>query len=863
MFPKAASANYPKIKEVFSAMLKLAPEERKKFLAENCEEDLRDEVESLLSAHEEAGNFLEDVSAVSILQSSYDQTASQKLIGKLIDKYRVEREIGRGGMGIVFLAERDDFYQRVALKLIKRGMDSDAILERFKREREILAALNHPFIARLLDGGTTEDGVPFFVMEYVEGVPVDEYCQTKNLSQKEKLELFRKICTAVSFAHQKLVVHRDLKPSNILVNESGEPKLLDFGIARLLNTIDANATQTNMRVLTPAYASPEQLRGEIAGTTSDLYSLGVILKELLMQQPSEPKTVNGRWKSGKDKTKSKAQTEENSPLLTHTFPPLKNDLQNIIQMALCEDVMRRYISVEKFSDDVRCYLEGLPVSARKDSFSYRAVKFIQRNRLPASVALLLVLSLIFGLFATLWEASQARHERELADQRFENLRHLSNSLVREIHDSIENLPGSLPARQLLLKRAVEQLDTLAAESGSKRDLQDELAKAYFNLASLPDTTLVQRERIIGKYISIYQSLSESDADNTHYKEQIALGDIELADLTKVRGSIADSLRFGNEAISILEKIVENEPDIAEHRKNLRYAYSTAAATYEAAGDATNVLASGRQTLKIAEELGQMNWDEEQVERMICGSRLQIGIGLTLEGDYRTAIVEFKKALDGYEARHVMDTGNTLLRYYLWSANRHLAIGLEMSGETNAAFEHLQTALSLIEELLAESPRDIGFHRNAALTHLLFGQILIQKNQSKEAIAHIRQAIELSEYVTADDADYGESKMDLARAYGLLGKALILTGNREEGLRNLLESARIYASIYDDANAYLKRDYAETCRWIGTALEKARKEEGRLWLEKSFALWSEMREKNVLSRADAGQPEKIKKQIGQL
>lgn len=284
------SSDYRKIKEIFSAALEVAPEERSTFLNQKCTDDIiRREVESLLDAREEAGEFLQEVSAVEVMRHSFDR--NDKYIGHKIDKYRIIREIGRGGMGVVFLAEREDFRQQVALKIIKRGMDSDAILERFARERQILAALNYPFIARLSDGGTTEEGTPFFVMEYVEGAPLDEYCKENDLSEKDKLEIFRKICSAVSFAHQKLVVHRDLKPSNILVTADGTPKLLDFGIAKLLNTTDAKETQTQQRVLTPAYASPEQMRGETVSTTTDVYSLGLILREILQVENALDSTL--------------------------------------------------------------------------------------------------------------------------------------------------------------------------------------------------------------------------------------------------------------------------------------------------------------------------------------------------------------------------------------------------------------------------------------------------------------------------------------------------------------------------------------------------------------------------------------------
>jgi len=335
---------WKKVKGILEEVLELPAAARSEYSAKACggDEDLRRQVESLLEFDDGRADLLEPSAFDSVFEKDRDLA-----LGSRIDKYKIIDKLGAGGMGVVYLAERagGEFNQKVALKLIKRGMDSDAILRRFLNERQILVSLEHPNIARLIDGGTTADGLPFFVMECVEGVSVDEYCKTGNLSQKDILVLFRKICEAVAFAHQKLVVHRDLKPSNILVTKDGAPKLLDFGIAKLLNSTDSAATQTNQRVLTPAYASPEQLRGEAVDTSGDVYSLGKILCELLQAENPETKTSRQH---------------------------LNTDVRNILKMAVHEESSRRYGSVEKFSEDLRRYLAGLPVTARKDTFSYRA-----------------------------------------------------------------------------------------------------------------------------------------------------------------------------------------------------------------------------------------------------------------------------------------------------------------------------------------------------------------------------------------------------------------------------------------------------------------------------------------------------------
>jgi eukaryotic-like serine/threonine-protein kinase len=285
------------IKGIFNSALELPQPERPEFVLEACGEDaeMRRHVEELLAAHAEAETFIEDspaayqselLRAVKAEVKAEIRDGDAPLAGRRVRAYRLVREVGRGGMGAVYLAVRDDeFKQRVAVKLIRRGMDTDDVVRRFRRERQVLAALDHPHIARLLDGGTTEDGLPYFVMEYVEGWPITEYADAKRLTTPERLKLFAEVCAAVHHAHQNLVVHRDLKPSNIIVTADGTVKLLDFGIAKLLNpelsglTIDPTATA--LRMMTPEYASPEQVRGEKITTASDIYSLGVVLYELL------------------------------------------------------------------------------------------------------------------------------------------------------------------------------------------------------------------------------------------------------------------------------------------------------------------------------------------------------------------------------------------------------------------------------------------------------------------------------------------------------------------------------------------------------------------------------------------------------
>lgn len=395
--------HWQKVEEIFEQAVELPNTEREKFLAEKCEGDdeLRREVEDLLDADKNAQDFIEapvlsENTLSQLLPDTIEDSVAPNSIGRRIGAYQLIHELGRGGMGAVFLANRadDEFRKRVAIKIIKRGMDSDFILRRFRNERQILATLDHPNIARLLDGGTTEDGLPYFVMEYIEGEPIHYYCDMNRLSIRERLKLFRKVCSAVQYAHQNLVIHRDLKPGNILVTKDGTPKLLDFGIAKLLNpelSVDTlSPTQTGMRLMTPEYASPEQIKGERLTPVSDIYSLGVLLYEILTGKrpyrfPSRAPHDIARVICEEDPEKpAKVLTSENDPValrgksetttleaLSHnrkTTPEslqmeLSGNLQNILLKTLCKSPVNRYQSADEFSEDIESYLDGKTVSA--------------------------------------------------------------------------------------------------------------------------------------------------------------------------------------------------------------------------------------------------------------------------------------------------------------------------------------------------------------------------------------------------------------------------------------------------------------------------------------------------------------------
>jgi serine/threonine-protein kinase len=422
-----------RIEELLGAVLERDAGERALFIEGACDGDLslRREIESLLAHEAPSESFIEDSAfslAAEILADDNRDAERGHWENKRVGAWRILREIGRGGMGTVFLAEREgeEFQQQVALKVMRRSFAETELAHRFRRERQILASLNHPNIAHLLDGGLSADGEPFLAMEYVEGVRIDQYCTAHNLSIDERLRLFLSVCRGVAYAHQHLVIHRDLKPSNILVKEDGTPKLLDFGIAKLLDDEGmSDSTQTGLRAFTLEYASPEQIRGRSVTTASDIYSLGVVLYELLTS------TRPHKFKSGSAEEIARfveSQPVRPSAVATGSARPrppagdqagvakkrkrsLAGDIDNIVFMALRKEPERRYASVEQFASDIERYLERRPVLARPNTFSYRAAKFVRRNRIAVTATALVVLALVVGLSVALHQYRSARRER--------------------------------------------------------------------------------------------------------------------------------------------------------------------------------------------------------------------------------------------------------------------------------------------------------------------------------------------------------------------------------------------------------------------------------------------------------------------
>jgi eukaryotic-like serine/threonine-protein kinase len=738
-----SSERWKRIEEIFMEAVEQPPVRRSAFLEAACSGDasLRAEVESLL--HHEIAAEADLRAAVADAASSLPPSLAGSEIGTAIGPYQIVREIGRGGMGTVYLAVRVDeqYLQTVAIKLVRKGMDSEFILSRFRHERQILANLNHSNIAAMLDGGTTDDGRPYFVMEYIEGQPILDYCRDRALSLHEKLDLFRAICSAVHHAHQKLVIHRDLKPGNILVTSDGVPKLLDFGIAKLLVPElfpgGEPATATTFRLMTPDYASPEQVRGEALTTATDIYSLGATLFELLTEKRPfrtvEKGTLEVQQAILRDDPPKPSSVVDSS-----TRRLIAGDLDNIVLMAMRKEPNRRYASVEQLADDIRRFQQDLPVFARKDTVTYRLSKVVRRNRAASVISLFLVVTLIAGLASTLWQA-------RLAERRFNELRKLSNSFLFEFHDAIQDLPGSTPARALVVRKALEYFDTLARDSGSDESLLAELAAAY------------QR-----------------------------VGDVQGSQFQSNLGDTAGAMKSYSKALEIRKRLHESNRTDRRRRFELAITQRSIGDMQWQTGDLAGSLKTYREVRGVLEELQRDN-NTREIEQALAETHHRIGDAEANLNDSTRALATYGKAHGIYEGWTKSEPTNKIARRGLSMSQLRVAHILGRQGKGKEALGYLHQALELRKVLLSEDATSLTARRDLMTVYNRIGDLkgnpytenLGDKKGAEEAY---RESVAIARDIAQRDPSNARAFYDLAITYMRLGDLLKDTGTRTERLR---------------------------------------------------------------------------------
>jgi tetratricopeptide (TPR) repeat protein len=738
-----------RLESLFVTAADLSPDARSAFIDRETagDEELRRELAGMLThASDASARIARAIDGVAGLLPE-----RRSWIDRRLGRYRIVREIGRGGMGLVFEAVRDDaeYHKTVAIKIAPPWSDVVAIRERFRLERQILAELEHPNIARFLDGGS-EDGVPYFVMEYVDGLPITQFCDRHALGLPARLALFRQVCGAVHCAHERLVVHRDLKPSNVLVSADGVPKLIDFGIAKLLDPFSGSgATATIDARWTPDYASPEQLRGRTVTTRTDVYALGLVLYELLsgeraqLADPSSPLTL--------ERSICEAEPPPPSERAAGRFgrswaARLRGDLDTIVMTAIRKEPERRYAAVAELSGDVQRHLEGRPIHARPSSAAYRTGKFLRRHRAGVAAAVLVMASLVAGLGAAL---SQARR----AERRYRQVRELANTFVFDVHDRIERLSGATEARKVIVETALGYLESLRPEAGGDPALSRELAAAYLRIGDAQGSPLVA-------------NLGDAKGALASYTRALEL----LAPL--VAGGDPQARRLYVPVTTAIANSRQDQGDAAE-----------AAAGYARAEDVGERLV--RELPPDADLLATISWTYAADARAALRGR-----------DFPRAERASRRTLELVERALAMDPSSPALREDLGMAYNTLGQTLHLTGRLREAADLFRQAIEIREALAKHRPDDATLRRNLLVSYGNLADVLGSQpwdslQDTEGAIAALEKATALAELGREKDPQDRRSWFDIVNARYRLGVMLKADPKRlDAALTNFAEAERL-------------------------------------------------------------------------
>lgn len=783
------SNKWQKIKELFNQAVELDENEYELFLHKQTEieSEILNEVQKLLEA-EKQNNFAQPIANLSQL---WQEDQIEDYIGKEIGGYKIVKEIGRGGMGIVFEAirQKDDFSQTVALKLLKRGMDSDAMLRRFIHERQILASLEHPNIARLLDGGRSDEGTPFFALELVKGQPIDEYCSEKNLTLQQRLRLFVQVCSAVSFAHSRLIVHRDLKPSNILVTTEGTVKLLDFGIAKIISSEEnlPMQTVTSLGMMTPKYASPEQISGQIVSTSSDIYSLGLILYELLtgvsayqfpnkrpdeiakiiceVEPPYPSSVANNQWSKENFETDSDSKQTTNPKSKTQNPKSLKGDLDNIILKSLSKKINRRYDSVEQFSSDILRHLDGLPVIARPDTFSYRLEKFVKRNRISVVAGSLVFLTLTGGIITTSWQAYRAEQQRVLAEKRFSEVRQMANNVVFKYDNEAQKLIGSTKMREIMVKDALLYLDGLTSDSAGDSSLRQEIGLAYLRIGKIQGkpffANLGDTKGAVESYKKGITQLEPLISTTSDVKLQWdfvnAVG--ELSEILRRQGNITESDIYQQRATQLNERFLAVNPNDPTLLTRSAYNYYSIGDTLPIGQSENENISFYRKSILAAQKVLESDSNHLRANNILAAATQRIGANLILLAHNAEEIGDKQKA-------------NQL---------------------TNEAIPYYQNALKMGVRLVELQPNDALYEGIVSAAKVNECEYLIQNKDYQKALRIALEGLQNYENKLKADEKNNENKLNLTYLYTTLNRIYLRLNN----LPKAIETHRKMNKLFDE------------------------------------------------------------------
>ena len=793
-------ARWQRVKDLLAQALELARDERARFLDEACAGDhgLRAEIDSLLAFSQDADDRMHSLPPLWTADAA--QPAGRNWIGRRLGAWCIVARIGGGGMGEVYRAERVDgqFAQEVAIKVMRDGFNPEGLAARFKAERQILASLDHPNLAKVLDGGIAEDGVPYFVMELVDGEPIDVFVARRQLSVDERVRLFRSVCQVVHYAHQKRVVHRDLKADNILVRHDGVVKLVDFGIAKRIEpgaSEPATRTATAQRAMTLVYSSPEQVRGGEITPASDIYSLGVVLYRLLTNaSPYPPAATDSPY----ELTRAICDTEPVPPSAAASSEPdsvrrrLRGDLDAVVMMALRKDPARRYASAEAMSEDLFRHLEGLPVQARRGAWSYRAGRFMLRHRGAVAMVLVANLALVAGLGLAAYEGVQARRERVLAQRHFESVRGLAHAFIFDVHDAIARLPGSLDARRKLVDTALMYLKQLGDESQNDPELQLEIASGYDHIGEIQGGgTVASLGDAKGGLASFDRALAivrplmtaRGPAQHDAATEFVTLSAHEGSALMS-QGRWKDAEGLLREGLGVAQARVDTAPDDYGALKQLASNSGLLAMMYLRSGNRNAFDSMSRRHLAQEEHLHEVRPDDVDVVADLGTAHTARAVNLmqnigTPEAQ-REALDEYQRALDIMEPAYARNPLHWILASNYGRTQGYLGHLLTLMGQSKDALVHLRRAVEVADAMAGKDPREVRARTEQAEAHGRLGEALLQLHDAVGGTEQAEQAWAAFSALPQQTQDEVIIQFNRAATQSLLGRSLWARAGQEAG-----------------------------------------------------------------------------------
>ena len=760
--------------------------------------------------------------------------------GALLGDCRILSLLGEGGMGEVYLAEDTKLERRVAVKLLKRQLGDDARGRQFQHERRVLAGLTHPGIARLYAAAVSPEGRSYLVMEYVEGERLDRYCDARGLGVPERLALFRKVCAAVSYAHQNLVVHRDLKPANIWVTPEGEPKLLDFGIAKLV-TPDADEASEQATALggamTPEYASPEQLRGEAITTASDVYSLGVILCELLTGQ--RPYRLKSRRPAEIAEAIRTEELRRPSTLIGVTdangvrkaLPAgqsadrlrrrLRGDLDSIVALALRKEPARRYGSVALLSEDIRRHEEVLPVLARPGTLAYRTGKFIRRNKVGVVAGAFVVLALVAGLAATTWQARRA-------DRRFNDVRQLAHAMLFEIEPQIASLTGATSARGTLVKHALEYLDSLSREAGDDRELRRELATAYEKVGEVqgnPSTSnLGDIHGALSSYLKareLRRSLVRADPHDARARHDLAANDEEIGSVLWWSNQTDGALASYGEALQLRRALLAEQPASVEFRRGFASLQMSIGEVADWNGRPAEALENYRQALAVDQALAKERPDDAEAQINVVRCLSHVGGAQKNAGRFDAGAETLARAENLIAPLVERHPDNSSARIEQWFVAYSECEMYNAHQATDKALALGPRMVAMAESLARQDPKNTSLQHNLADSYQYHAESLFQGKRWQEAIDAYQKALEIDTRLAGQSPENGEYLHSSGSDHLGIGRAQRELGQLDAAEASVRQAARFLEQAYakDASNLVPRRELVGVNITLGEICER--------------------------------------------